>query len=61
MNNTIKAYVILDVINDLDLVMRLMRIDQKNDQSIEYQALLRSKVKLTNALGDIAVEVEDAA
>lgn len=61
MNNTVKAYVLLDVINDIDLVMRLLRIDQKSDQSIEYQALLRSKIKLTNALGDVSVTVEDAA
>ena len=61
MNNTIKAYVLLDVITDIDLVMRLLRIDQKSEQSFEYQALLRSKIKLTNALGDVSVTVEDAA
>lgn len=61
MNNTIKAYVLLDVITDIDLVMRLLRIDQKSERSFEYQALLRSKIKLTNALGDVSVTVEDAA
>jgi hypothetical protein len=60
MNNTIKAYVILDAISDIEHVLVLLQIDGKAD-SYECKKLRNAKAALLSAIGYVDVTVEKAA
>lgn len=60
MRNEIQAYVLIDAIRNVEHVVRLLKIDGKED-SYECTVLRQVSSSLTNALGNITVQVEDAA